>query len=216
MYLADSFSFCLECPFDTCQETSPHKSYLETCVMLWSLADFFCLSDICQLAVGRLSDRCKTLFVESRSIEATINEISFLPDLEAGIRAAWRPDRVAGPVREQLMSVCSGLHPVLRNQTSFMRLLEEIPEFATDFLKALLGCAGLQRDLDGPPRLKCRQCKSAVLETTQGEDKKFIKGALIWTPLSLHIYSEPRSLYCSRECYNKSPAVTMKYPEQPK
>lgn len=115
------------------------------------------------------------------------------------------------------MTVCSGLHPVLRNQQSFIRLLEEIPEFATDFLKALLGCSGLQRTWNDPVQPKCRQCESTVLDTTNGEeDKKFVKGALVCTPISLDIYTEPRRIFCSKECYNKGRGIPLKYSEQPK
>lgn len=185
------------------QASSPNNSYLETCGLLWSLGDYFGLPDLCELVLSKLTYRCKKLFDESRSVQATINEISFLPDLEAGIRAAWRTDRAAGPVRRLLMTVCSGLHPVIRDQKSFMDLLEEIPGFSFDFLKALLGCDGVQMGHRDEKRPVCSKCGWTVLNPEQGEGKKFVDGAFIWTPISLNIHSEPRRFYCSKTCYKK-------------
>lgn len=191
-----------ELDLDQARASSPNNSYLETCVLLWSLGDYFLLPDLCQLVLSLLSARCRKLFADSRSIRATINEISFLPDIEAGIRAAWKGDRVAGPVRRPLMTVCSGLHPVLRDQKSFINLIGEIPEFATDFLKALLGCDGMQMSHAEDTRLVCCRCDSTILVPDHGEGKRFVKGALIWTPISLNIHTKSRRLFCSKKCYN--------------
>lgn len=162
-----------------------------------------------------LSARCRELFLDSRPISATINEIYFLFDLEAGIRAAWRADRVAGPARKQLLTVCCGLHPVLQNQKSFVSLLEELPDFAIDFLKALLGCAGVQAGSSEFHGHVCYHCKSSVLGPEQGDGKQFHKDAFLWTPFSVSIYSGNRIFYCSKECYNKG-RIAWKYPDKPK
>lgn len=194
--------FLSELDLDQTQATSPNNSYLETCVLLWSLGDYFCLPDLCQLVLSLLVDRCRKLFIESRSVCNTFSEISFLPDLEAGVRAAWNDDRAPGPVRLPLMFVCRGLHPVLRNQNSFINLLEEIPKFSIDFLKALLGCDGLQLRNPGKTKAMCFHCGFRPPAGSK-EEEEFFKNAFLWTPIALDLYSEHRRLYCSKECLEK-------------
>lgn len=189
------------------QASSPNNSYLETCVRLWSLGDFYSLPDLCERALSPLYKRCKSQFDESRSVNATINEISFLPDLEAGIRAAWSTDRISGVVRRPLMTVCTGLAPVIRDKKSFMNLLREIPKFSGDFLDAILGCDGLQIGHQDATQTVCSKCGLAVLTSEQGEGKKFIDGAFVWTPRSVHIHSGHRRFYCSETCYKADPSI---------
>ncbi|KAJ0117326.1 hypothetical protein J7T55_003739 [Diaporthe amygdali] len=150
-----------------------------------------------------LTRQCKTLYVESRSISAMLDNISFLPDLEAGIRAAWRPDRFTQPVRGPLMTVCSGLQPFLRDHKSFMSLPGELPEFATDFVQALMGCGGMQMDVGKTERFYCSTCNSTVFDATREKGKEFVDGAFIWTPISLELHSGScQAFFCSKECYN--------------
>lgn len=182
------------------QASSPNNSYLETCVLLWSLGDYFLLPDLCQEAGSLLWNRCGKLFFESRFISAIINEIRFLPDLEAGIRAAWRADRGMGPVRTTIMAVCRSLHPVLGKQRSFMNLLRELPEFAIEFLEALLVWDELQSGKILWRR--CCRCQNIVQIRTRGDDPGFAKGAFIVTPVSLGIHCAGKRFYCSQNCYN--------------
>ncbi|KAG6360898.1 hypothetical protein INS49_011966 [Diaporthe citri] len=209
------YIYSLQIDCDQAQASSPRNSYLETCVLLWSLGNLFCLAAICQQTLNLLTARCKKLYIESRSISVTINKISFLPDIEAGIRAAWRADRVAGPARKQLLTVCCGLHPVLGDQESFISLLEEVPEFATEFLKALLGYPGMQAGSSALLKPVCHQCKSPVLDPKQGDGKKFLQGTFISTPFSVSIYSGGCAFYCSKKCYNKGRLSSWKYPDKP-
>lgn len=72
----------------------------------------------------------------------------------------------------------------------------------------------MQMLIDRQPRYVCVQCKSAVLDTKQGESKKFIKGAFIMSSGSLNIYDGYRNLYCSKACYNKNRTSEFEYPEK--
>lgn len=101
------------------------------------------------------------------------------------------------------MTVCSGLQPFLRNHKSFMNLLEELPEFATDFVQALLGYGGLQMDVGKTKRFLCSACNSTVFDATREKGKEFVDGAFIWTPISLELHSGScQAFFCSKECYN--------------
>ncbi|KAL1855272.1 hypothetical protein Daus18300_011178 [Diaporthe australafricana] len=197
------------------QSRGPNNSILETCALVWSLGDYFSLPELCARAEKSLSTECKKYYIETRCISSMLHEISFLPDLEAGIRAAWRKDRVAGPARQHLLTVCSGLQPYLQNQHSFLTLLDELPEFTGQLLKALLGCS----ELTVNSRLRiavCNNCKSNVFDSDRGEGKQFSEGAFMTTPPSLEIRGGSRMFFCSKDCYNSlCQKDDLKYPEKP-
>lgn len=164
--------------------------------------------------MNSLFDQCKKYYIESRCISSVLHEISFLPDLEAGIRAAWRKDRVAGPSREHLLFMCSDLQPYLRDQQSFLILLDEIPEFSGQFLKALLGCPGLKMrvPLQTAP---CQKCNSIVFDKKRVEGKDVFEGAFFTVPGSVDIFAGFRKFFCSKDCYNRCAVGDYKYPEEP-
>lgn len=134
--------------------------------------------------------------------------------LEAGIRAAWRPDRVAGPARQQLMTVCGGLYPYLRDQPSFIRLLDELPEFTAHFAKGLLGCPGTQQSLEQLSKARCRKCSSVVFDVNREEGKKFVEEAFVLTPNMLNAHGGTRVFFCSKVCYNDGRDELFKYTEK--
>lgn len=182
------------------QETSPNKSFLETCALLWDIGDFFRLTDLSQFALTKLYLRCRTLLLQTRYLSTMLKKIEFLPDLEAGIRAAWRNDRVASPVRLDILSLCVGIHPFVKGHESFIGLLDEIPHFTAQYLKALLGCPGMQRVESRVARgIACCSCRQPILD----KNGKRINGeTFIWTPTSLYFRDSASYWFCSRACYN--------------
>lgn len=194
--------------------TSRNNLYLETCVLIWSLGDYFSLPELCLEAMRRLNERCKKLYIASRCVSVVSGGISFITDLETGIRAAWRPDRVAGRPRKTLMTLATGLHAYLRNQPSFISLLDELPEFTADFVKALLGCPGLQVEDFAHMRSSCTDCGSVVFDATRGEGQEFVEGAFAMIPNSLNIRGSQRVFFCSQNCYNSSHSDDFKFTEQ--
>lgn len=99
------------------------------------------------------------------------------------------------------MTMATVLHPYLRNQPSFISLLDELPQFTADFVKALLGCPGIQHPTGCEPRFRCRVCSKIVFDEEWGEGKEFAEGACAIITRSLDIYAERRSLFCSEDCY---------------
>lgn len=117
--------------------------------------------------------------------------IPFLPELEAGIRAAWRHDRVDNPVQQDLISVCVGIFPFVRQHDSFINLLDEIHGFASKYSKALVGCVGVQ-SIESHPlgKDKCYTCGEIIF------DEYYARG-----PTSLRLGGRFHDLICSLDCY---------------
>lgn len=129
-----------------------------------------------------------------------LKRIDFLPDLEAGIRAAWRHDRATSPVRLDLISLCVGIYPFAKDHGSFISLLDEVPEFTVQYVKALLGCPGMQRvESHAPLATNCQRCQNPIFDC----DGSNISGdAFVWTPTSLNFWDNSPEWFCSRACYN--------------
>lgn len=127
-----------------------------------------------------------------------LKEISFLPELEAGIRAAWRPDRVANAMRDDIMVVCISIHPFVKDHASFISLLDEIPEFTSRFAKALLGWPGMPSMAARKPRgkVKCYMCGKTIFDKgVQALDEFFVG-----LPSSLNLWGYFSGLVCSADC----------------
>lgn len=129
-----------------------------------------------------------------------LKEIDFLPDLEAGIRAAWRDDRAASPVRLDLISLCVGIHPFAKYHYSFIDLLEEVPEFAVCYVKALLGCPEMQRVES--PMLAMTTCKCCGKQLFDSKGALVSRDIFSWAPTSLFFFNNCPLWFCSRACYN--------------
>lgn len=192
---------CAEIDVENARKTSPSKSFLETCALLWSIGDFFRIDDLGQSVCMQLQERCRTLLLETRCVSKMLKKIHFLPDLEAGIRAAWRHDRAASPVRLDLISLCVGIYPFAKDHASFIRLLEEVPEFTVCYVKALLGCPGMQRiESHAPWGTICSVCHKTIFNDRGAPVRS---NAFVWTPTSLCFWDNCPAWYCSRVCYNK-------------
>ncbi|KAG8162480.1 hypothetical protein KVR01_008245 [Diaporthe batatas] len=182
------------------KSTSPNKSFLESCILLWSIGDFFLLDDLCEYALTQLRHRCRVFLLRSRSLTIMLKSIDFLADLEAGVRAAWRNDRAASPGRKDLISLCVSIHPFVKDHESFITLLDEIPEFTAQYLKALLGCPGLQSvESFVPLKTNCESCHEPVFDT---EGRQVSSQAFVWTPTSVSLWDGCPYWCCSRDCYN--------------
>lgn len=134
-----------------------------------------------------------------------LKEISFLPELEAGIRAAWRPDRVANAMRDDLMVVCISIHPFVKDHASFINLLDEIPEFTARFAKALLGWPGMPSIAARKPpgEVKCYMCGKTIFdEGVQALDEFFVG-----LPISFNLWSYFSGLLCSVDCMKQEAKV---------
>lgn len=182
------------------KKTSPSKSFLETCTLLWSTGDFFRLGDLNQFVLTQLQRRCRNLLLQTRCASTMLKIIDFLPDLEAGIRAAWRHDRVASPVRQDIMSLCVANHPFAKDHGSFISLLDNMPEFTAQYVKVLLGCPGIQRiEYHGPLGTDCDRYHDCIFDS---DGAQISDEAYVWTPTSLNFWYNCPEWLCSRACYN--------------
>lgn len=182
----------------------PNKSFLETCVLLWRIGDYFCLNDLAIYAIGRLDLRTGQIYYGAQHLSSIIKGIDILPDLEAGIRAAWRQDRVPCPGAQAfLTNACMAIYPYLRDVESFITLLDELPQFSTHLLKAILGCRGENNLEPGSiqhalfQRSTCRACKKDIpaFNLTEAPADIFYR-----PPTSCAVSTLGGVLFCSRVC----------------
>lgn len=76
---------------------------------------------------------------ESGHVAVMADRIPFLSDLESGIRTAWNSEKAAGQTRSFLIYLAGALSCYLKAHPSFMTLLDELPGFASEFSKFLIG-----------------------------------------------------------------------------
>lgn len=86
-----------------------------------------------------------------------LNLVPFVSELEDAIRAAWDLEKAPGPHRRLLLSLCQALGPYLHGYSGILALFDEIPEFAAEFSKAVLGC-GATFSRGTRSRTKCYGC----------------------------------------------------------
>lgn len=172
---------------------------------MWSIGDVFCIEDLSCAAWYQLRNRCKVLLLQTRCASTMLKKIEFLPDLEAGIRAAWRHDRAANMVCMDLVSLCVGIHPFVKDHESFFILLYEVPGFTMRYLRAPLGCPGSQDIESHPPRKTfCSLCRKPIFDSGGAV---ISRKAYVWTPTSLCFWNNRPTWYCSRDCYNSGVSI---------
>lgn len=115
------------------------KSYLETCVRLWQLGDYFQVESMAELAKDKLNAGCSRWRECSRKVDTATHGTSFIVDLESAVRQAWREDLASGPLRATLTDLCIDFAPYVRRHQSFFKLLQEVPQFAVTFSQRSLG-----------------------------------------------------------------------------
>lgn len=123
---------------DTARHDTTTKSYLETCVRLWHLGDYFHVEGLEKLAKDKLDSRCARWRRYSSVVDTAEHGTTFLVDLESAIRQAWREDLTPGPLRAVLTNLCVDFAPYLRCHPSFFTLLQELPQFAVTFSQQAL------------------------------------------------------------------------------
>lgn len=166
---------------------------------------------MCQPVLAQAKDRALSYMCHSLRASAMLKEIPFLPDLEAGIRAAWRHDRVASPLRGRLMTACVFIHPFVGDHASFISLLDEIPEFTAQYVKALLGCRDEQRPV--PPvfhgQIQCYVCGKTIFDDRglQAIDVFFLR-----PPYSARFGHRFPGPLCSSTCVRKMAADSRQIP----
>ncbi|KAK7700354.1 hypothetical protein SLS64_010962 [Diaporthe eres] len=115
------------------------KSYLETCVRLWQLGDYFQVESMAELAKDKLNAGCSRWRRCSRTVDTATHGTPFIVDLESAVRQAWREDLASGPLRAVLTGLCIDFAPYVRRHQSFFTLLQEFPQFAVTFSQRALG-----------------------------------------------------------------------------
>ncbi|CAN8105058.1 unnamed protein product [Discula destructiva] len=82
----------------------PGQSYLEACVRLWILGDYFRYPLLTTRAMKRLHARCAFYGITAVHCLREPDE-NFFPELEPAFRAAWAPDSVDAPFRKPLATL---------------------------------------------------------------------------------------------------------------
>lgn len=149
------------------KNTNPTESFFNTCVRLYTIGDYFLDTRLRDFALQELRFRA-LMKPKDFTVGNMSKPIPYLSDLEQGIRAAWTLDRNTDATRLPLLDLCRDISPHLARHPSFARLLEEVPAFAADFAKTLLGFPG-----PGLPRVQkdtvygqCVVCKLGVVDSS--------------------------------------------------
>lgn len=152
------------------------KSYLETCVRLWQLGDYFQVESITKLAKDKLSGRCERWRQCSGTVDTATHGTTFIVDLESAVRQAWREDLASGPLSAVLTGLCIDFGPYIRRHESFFTLLQEVPQFAVTFSQRALGSITSSLPLPNPSRVM-------GLNTPFRKDSpRLDSSALLWIP----------------------------------
>lgn len=174
---------------DDLREALPSKSYLEACVRLWILGDFFIFTSLITSASRLLQIRCRQLQSMSAHVSFAWAGLNFLPDLEAAVQLAWAPDTVDGEFREPLLDLCAAIHPYLYKHPSFSDLLENSPSFAVRLLQRMLGLdAGslnAKRQTCGETFF-CGNCKNEITISTKTVPRE-LEGVIFHAGTSLRL-----------------------------
>lgn len=124
---------------ETARLDTVSKSYLETCVRLWQLGDYFQVESMSKLAKEKLSAGCDRWRRCSGTVDTAKHGTTFIVDIESAIRRAWREDLASSPLRVMLASLCVDFSPYVRRHQSFFAVLQEVPQFAVTFSQRAMG-----------------------------------------------------------------------------
>lgn len=170
---------------------------------MWHLGDFFKIRTLTETAKDQMWLRISRYINESGHVAIMANRIPFLPDLEIGIRAAWKPEKAAGEPRSYLLLLAVSVSCYLRSYSSFISLLDEIPEFATAFSKLLIGSGEATKLM--PVRRTQRACIACGKEIYLTEPHSglcrlvyYMSGAIMAMNGDSEVY------YCSKACFGKT------------
>lgn len=177
----------------------PTLTYLETCVRLWQLGDYYGIETLAKSAEEQLRERAERYIVEAVHVANMMRGHPFVSEMEGAIRAAWDPEKASGPQRTLLLSLCQAVAPYLRDYPTMIALFDEIPEFASAFIKTVLGYGVIS----WPSQSRvCQHCRNSI--STNDADLRASEvichsvGTLAAPDGSLGKW------YCSRACYQKT------------
>ena len=134
--------------------------------------------------------------------------VPFVGELEGAIRVAWDPEKAPGPHRRLLVSLCQALGPYLRGYPVILALFDEIPEFASEFSKAVLGCGATSSQ--GPqPFADCQFCEGII--PTKKADLR--EKEVIYHPIGnlAALNSSLGAWSCCISCYKNAEHSTVKH-----
>lgn len=144
-------------------------------------------------------------------VTAMSRSIPYLPELEAGIRVAWTLPRQTDEVRIPLLEMCRESSPYLARNPSFARLLDQVPGFAQDLSKTLLGFQSVSLPTVQLGRMdgRCIVCKASIIKNFNqagqnagtGPGNADARKAMLLPVGSLAICSRPQRLVCSVKCF---------------
>ncbi|KKY31156.1 putative btb poz domain-containing protein [Diaporthe ampelina] len=113
-------------------DQNPPETFLEICVRLWQLGDYYGIETLAASAQEQLRKRTERYIAEAGHVAEMLKLVPFVGELEGAIRVAWDPEKAPGPHRRLLVSLCQALGPYLRGYPVILALFDEIPEFASE------------------------------------------------------------------------------------
>lgn len=173
----------------------PTQSFLETCVRLWQLGDYYRIETLAMSASEQMRKRTERYIAEAGHVAEMLKGVPFVSEMADAIRAAWDPEKASGLPRGLLLSLYQALTPYLRGYPELIALFDEIPEFASEFGKAVLGRGAVffsQRLLS--PTM-CQSCEGII---PLGDAKLREGDAICHSTGTLKVLSD---IYCSVGCY---------------
>lgn len=130
-------------------------------VPMWKMGDFFCLDDLCKLALHQRDEYFRTM----SSHHTTVEKPEALPQEKANslaylIRGVYQEKRsdVGKVFRPPLLAFLLPLIHTLSRMETFKDLLRELPELALDWAVALTGSIG-SGNMPKRPSDTCSKCK---------------------------------------------------------
>lgn len=182
------------------QLEQPSQGLLELCVRLWQLGDFYGIKTLATSAKEQLQKRTERHIEESGHVARMMAGVPFVSDMEGAIRAAWDPEKASGSQRQLLLSLCQAVAPYLRDCPRIIALFDDIPGFASDFSKAVLGC---EATFLWPPQSRaCQVCRRGI--STKDADLRASTVICHSTGTLAALNGSLGGWYCSRNCYEKT------------
>lgn len=192
-----------ETDVDVARLGTPSGSFLETCVRMWHLGDFYEIRTLTETAEDQMRWRIQRYVNESGHTAIMANRMPFLPDLEDGIRAAWEPKRAAGRPRLYLLILALSVSCYLKSSPSFISLLEEEPGFTSEFTKLLIGNGEATTLITTrrSPRT-CMTCRQTIFLTGSRSGVcqlvHYMSGAI------MIMIGDTEIWFCSKGCFEKT------------
>lgn len=181
------------------QLEEPSQGLLELCVRLWQLGEFYGIKTLAKSAEEQLQKRTERHIAEAGHVSQMMASVPFVSDMEGAIRAAWDPEKASGPQRTLLLSLCQAVAPYLRDCPQIIVLFDEISEFASDFIKTVLGCGAIS----WPPQPRvCQVCRRGI--STVDADLRASTVICHSTGTLAVLNGSLGGWYCSRNCYEKT------------